>query len=137
MRISFVSQATMPPALLLVPKRLPGRLIGLSLGPVIIIEQAFATDQPTVLHELAHCRQFWKNGLVLHFLRYWWSAKYRLNAELEAFSIELAACTQAERKVRLKTSANALSNGYRLSICPDQCEALLDQTTQQLLNGQS
>ncbi len=132
MRISLLKLPLFPPAVLVVPKRLPGRLIGLSLGPLIVIEQASATDHPTLIHELEHSRQFWCGGLVLHFLRYWLSRQYRLEAELRAFTLELSHCSIKEQGIRLPLSAGALASGYSLELTADQCQSLLTERLKEL-----
>jgi hypothetical protein len=114
-----------PPALLVCPARLPGRLIGLSLGPVIVVERAYAKDHPTLLHELEHSRQFWTGGLLLHFFRYWCSKRYRLTAEINAYALELGHCEPKDREQRLLQAAHALSQGYNLAIEPGACITLL------------
>jgi hypothetical protein len=105
--------------------RMPGRLIGLSLGLLIVIRSDHAADRPTIVHELEHCKQFWKGGLLVHMLRYWSSRGYRLRAELEAFRAELAACDGAERAERLDDAARSLATGYHVGLDIHACRHLL------------
>lgn len=105
--------------------KLPGRLVGICLGPFVVVARDYANDWPTVVHELEHCKQFWRGGLVIHFLRYYLSRPYRLRAELEAYRAELDACQPIERAVRLDESARALATGYQLRIDIDTCRTLL------------
>lgn len=105
--------------------RLPGRLIGLSMGMFVLIRSDFAADRPTVVHELEHCRQFWRGGLVLHMARYYLSRRYRLRAEVEAFRAELAACSPASRQGRLEESARVLAACYEIGLDESACRRIL------------
>src|SRR5690606_23895336 len=104
------------PVPVLILRRLPGCIVGLSLGPVVLLRDDYCQDWPTVVHELEHCKQFWRGGALVHLCRYLASPSYRLRVELEAYKAELAACPPAERRARLYHSANALAHGYRLRI---------------------
>jgi hypothetical protein len=105
---------------------LPGRIVGLSLGVAILLDPRYFYDEPTIRHELIHCRQFWRNGLILHFLRYWLSKSYRLHAEVEAFREELAYINESAYESQLGAFATALSESYGLSIGQGQAKNLLD-----------
>lgn len=107
--------------------RLPGRLVGVCLGPFVVLARDYANDWPTVVHELEHCKQFWRGGLVIHFARYYISRNYRLRSELEAYRAELAVCQPGERQTRLEDSARALASGYQLGLDTDTCRALLQE----------
>ena len=104
---------------------LPPRVVGLCAGPLVLVRPSHADDWPTVVHELEHCRQFWRGGLVIHFLRYQLSRRYRLQAEVAAYAAELRACTAAERGSRLERAAQALATAYRLDVDTARCRALL------------
>lgn len=108
-------------------RRLPGRLVGICMGPFVIVARDYANDWPTVVHELEHCKQFWRGGLVIHFARYYLSRRYRLHSELQAYRAELEACHPVERALRLDESARALSSGYQLDLDTATCRALLQE----------
>lgn len=125
MRLRLHRIWTVLPVPVLVLPRLPGRLVGVCLGPAIAVHRDWATDWPTIVHELEHCKQFWRGGLVLHFLRYLGSHGYRLECELQAFAAELRACPPALRAQRLDEAARALASGYRLRLDTVACARLL------------
>ena len=114
----------LPVPVIAVP-RLPGRLVGVCLGPFVLLAREYANDWPTVVHELEHCKQFWRGGLIIHFARYYLSRSYRLKAELEAYRAELDACPPGERAGRLDDSARALVSGYQLKLDTEACRSLL------------
>lgn len=105
--------------------RMPGRLIGLSLGAFVIVRTDYADDHPTIVHELEHCKQFWRGGLVVHMVRYYTSQHYRLRTELEAFRAELAACSEEVREQRLEESVRVLSSCYQIGHDADTCRRML------------
>ena len=106
-------------------ERMPGRLVGLCVGPFVIVREDYASDYPTIVHELTHCKQFWRGLTVLHLIRYYGSRRYRLKAELEAFRAELAACAPSERRQRLLESARSLASSYSLGLDTEACRLLL------------
>ena len=113
------------PVPVLAVERMPGRLIGLSMGLFVIIRSDFAADRPTVIHELEHCKQFWRGGAIVHMARYYLSRAYRLKVEVEAFQAEIAACEPHNAAARLDEAARALSSGYRIERDTEACFALL------------
>jgi hypothetical protein len=125
MRVTFERLWRVLPVPVLAVHRLPGRLIGLSMGLFIVLRSDHADDRPTLVHELEHCKQFWRGGAVIHMLRYYASRDYRLRVELEAFRAELDACTAAEHGPRLDDAARALSSGYHVGLDVHACRLLL------------
>jgi hypothetical protein len=113
------------PVPVLAVERMPGRLIGLSMGLFVIIRSDFAADRPTVIHELEHCKQFWRGGAIVHMARYYLSRAYRLKVEVEAFRAEIAACEPQNAAARLDEAARALASGYRIERDIEACVALL------------
>jgi hypothetical protein len=105
--------------------RMPGRLVGVSMGLFIVVRRDFAADRPTIVHELEHCKQFWRGGALLHMLRYYVSHAYRLRVEVEAFRAELDACATQDRPARLDDAARALATGYHLGLDVNDCRRLL------------
>jgi hypothetical protein len=108
---------------------LPGSLLGICLGPVVLLHHSLMLDQPSIEHELVHSRQFWRNGLVLHFLRYWLQPSYRQAMEIEAFSAELGNRPEDEYQRCLEMAASSLSSRYGLSIDVVSAKCALDETT--------
>jgi hypothetical protein len=106
-------------------ERMPGRLVGLCVGPFVVVREDYASDYPTIVHELTHCKQFWRGLTVLHLIRYYGSRRYRLRAELEAFRAELDACAPGERRQRLLESARSLASSYSLGLDTEACRLLL------------
>ncbi len=125
MRVKFHSIWKLVPVPVFTLESMPGRLVGLCLGPIVLVREDYADDWPTIVHELTHCRQFWRGFALLHLLRYYSSRRYRLRSEVEAFRAELAVCDPGERRQRLKDSARALSSSYSLGLDADACLLLL------------
>ena len=91
----------------------------------MVVREDYAGDYPTIVHELTHCKQFWRGLTVVHLVRYYGSRRYRLKAELEAFRAELDACPPAERRQRLLESARSLASSYSLGLDTEACRLLL------------
>jgi hypothetical protein len=125
MKISLNLVWHVVPVPLLVLDRMPGRLVGLSMGLFMVVRRDYADDRPTLVHELEHCKQFWCGGLVFHMLRYYLSRDYRLRMELEAFRAEIAACAPDARPARLDDAARALASGYHIGLDVLACRRLL------------
>lgn len=118
-------------------ERMPGRLVGLCVGPFVVVREDYASDYPTIVHELTHCKQFWRGLTVLHLVRYYGSRRYRLKAELEAFRAELAACDPGERRQRLLESARSLASSYSLGLDTEACRLLLTSPARMPVPGES
>lgn len=125
MRVRFHRIWRAVPVPVLIVPHLPGRLVGVCLGPAVLVRADYGDDWPTIVHELEHCKQFWRGGIVVHFLRYYLSRSYRLAAEVQAFRAELEACDAPERGRRLDDAARALATGYRLQLDTRTCRRLL------------
>lgn len=108
---------------------LPGSLLGVCLGPVVLLHRRLMLDEPSIEHELTHSRQFWKNGLVLHFVRYWLQPSYRQAMEVEAFSTELRHRSLDEYPSCLEAAASSLSSRYGLRIDLATARMALDVRT--------
>lgn len=128
MRISFERLWKVVPVPVVSLDRMPGRLVGLSMGVFIVVRSDYLADRPTIVHELEHCKQFWRGGIVLHMLRYYASRAYRLRVEVEAFRAELAACPPWLVQDRLDDAARALSGGYHVGLDVATCRRLLTCT---------
>jgi hypothetical protein len=127
-KIRFHSIWKILPVPVITLERMPGRLVGLCVGPFIVVREDYASDYPTIVHELTHCKQFWRGFAVLHLIRYYGSRRYRLRAELEAFRAELEACAPSERRQRLHESARSLASSYSLGLDAEACRLLLSST---------
>lgn len=125
MRVRFHSIWRAVPVPVLIVPSLPGRLVGICLGPAVLVRHDYGDDWPTIVHELEHCKQFWRGGAIVHFLRYYLSRAYRFRAEVQAFRAELDACGAPERRVRLDDAARALATGYGLRIDAKTCRRIL------------
>lgn len=125
MKIRIHSIWRVVPVPVIVVRRLPGRVVGISLGPLVLVRHGYHDDWPTLVHELEHCKQFWRGGALIHLVRYLADPRYRLRTEIEAYRAELAACPPAERKGRLYDSADALAFGYGLGVDARACRRLL------------
>ena len=119
------------PVPLITLERMPGRLVGLCVGPFIVVREDYASDHPTIVHELTHCKQFWRGFALLHLIRYYGSRRYRLESEVEAFRAELAACAPHERRKRLHESARSLATSYSLGLDTEACRVLLSGVSPQ------
>jgi hypothetical protein len=125
MRLNFERLWRVLPVPVLVLDRMPGRLVGLSMGVFVVVRSDYAADRPTLIHELEHCKQFWRGGVLLHMLRYYASRDYRLRVELEAFRAEIDACAPHQRGARLDDAARALASGYHVGLDVHACRHLL------------
>jgi hypothetical protein len=123
----------LPPTLVVSMPWLPGSLLGICLGPVVLLHHSLMLDLPSIEHELVHSRQFWRNGLVLHFLRYWLQPSYRQAMEIEAFSAELGNRPQNEYQNCLEMAASSLSSRYGLNLDVATAKKVLDERTREVL----
>ncbi len=115
------------PVIIVYWRKIPFGLIGICLGPLVLITQSHLNDKPTLIHELEHCKQFWRGGLIVHFVRYWTSSTYRLNCEIDAFSVEILCYPYPLRQEKILAYANAISHAYALSISREHCSLLLEK----------
>ncbi len=116
----------LPPTLVVSMPWLPGTLLGVCLGPVVLLHRRLMDDAPSIEHELVHSRQFWRNGVVLHFLRYWLQPTYRQAMEVEAFSAELQNRPLDEYQSCLESAASSLATRYGLRIDIETAMTALD-----------
>jgi hypothetical protein len=125
MMLTFERLWRVLPVPVFVLDRMPSRLVGLSMGLFVVVRSDHAADRPTIVHELEHCKQFWRGGAVLHMLRYCASRPYRLRVEVEAFRAELDACRPEDRGSRLDDAARALASSYHVGLDVHACRHLL------------
>jgi hypothetical protein len=104
------------PTLTVYSKILPKTIIGICLGPVVVIQKHYKTDLGTLVHELEHCKQFWSRGLIVHFLRYCLSNQYRLRCEIEAYAAELIYRAKQLDEDAIAIASQTIAYAYRLNI---------------------
>jgi len=90
---------------------------------LILVVPQRAADAALIAHEEVHARQQRATGW---FAWWWWryltDEAFRLDAELEAYRVQLAM-----QPHRLEAFATALATIYRLDITPDEARALLTE----------
>lgn len=93
---------------------------GLTVAPFIFVVPEHANDQPLIEHELVHYREQLRWLVVPWWIAYLVSRKFRLNAELRAYRVQisLGGCTVDE-------AARWLSTLYWLRISQDEAKKLL------------
>jgi hypothetical protein len=107
------------PTLVIYLPFLTKQVIGICFGPVVFIHNSYAQDESTLVHELEHCKQFWSQGLVIHFLRYCLSQSYRLSCEIEAYAAELIYTAQHLDDVSIQVASQTIGNAYKLGYAPE------------------
>jgi hypothetical protein len=110
---------------LFISSPLPYRIIGICLGPVVLVRRPYLDHAPTIIHEMVHVEQFWRNGTAIHFVRYWLSKNYRLNCELEAFSREIRSLAPEAIINATTEAALSIATGYGLKISKNDAFKLL------------
>ena len=92
---------------------MPDWKAGYSRAWFIGIRPAYKDDKGLLEHEKVHVKQFWRT-LGFHGLLYLLSKRYRLNAEVEAFKVQME---YAEDKEAARGSfALRLATNYHLDI---------------------
>ena len=67
---------------------IPEKYAGVTLAFLVLIRPSYREDAGLLAHEKTHVRQFWRT-FGINMLRYYFSADYRLQAELEAYRMQL------------------------------------------------
>jgi hypothetical protein len=106
---------------------LPKNILGVCLGPLVLLQPSVYEDRGTIEHELTHVKQFYKRAGVIHFLLYVLSAKYRLASEVEAYSNEFQWISRTEQPSFIESSALALSSCYRLKLQAHECRKKIEE----------
>ena len=93
-------------------------------GPIAVIRvrEDHRNDAGLLAHEFHHVRQNWCTGF-LHPLLYRWSRDYRLDAELDAYTVQARVCQANE--AQLMQFAVYLSAKYDLRVTPQTAYLLL------------
>ena len=90
----------------------------------IYIRPAYKEDRPLLEHEKIHVRQFWRT-LGFHALFYLLSKTYRLNAEVEAYRVQLSYCNEWDKEINRQKFAERISTKYGLDITEEDAYKLL------------
>jgi hypothetical protein len=98
---------------------IPKKYDAITIGPQIVMRKASKGDIGLLEHEKVHVKQFWK-FLLLHPILYYFSKKYRCNAEVEAFKKQLEYSPNSK-----DLYAYYLSTNYGLDITVEEAKLLL------------
>ncbi len=90
-----------------------GWAAGRAYGVFVRIKEKYKDDEGLLQHELQHIRQFYRT-LMLHPLLYKFSARYRYNAELECYRVQLRYAKNKDRT--LKYFVKLLTTRYGLKL---------------------
>lgn len=112
---------------------LTNNIIGVCLGPVVLVHKTHSEDFSTLAHELEHCKQFWARGLVIHFLRYSFSKNYRLRSEVEAYAAELIYSEKHLDEDAISIAGQTIAQAYRLHACPEVIKQKMHQELEKRL----
>lgn len=125
MRIKFIYKIIIVP-IFYTEILLPKNAAGVSRGFFVIINPKYKNDIGLLEHELTHSRQFWKYGLIVHSLRYYFSKEYRLKCEVEAYKEQLKFPPASENPERyLDKYASYISENYNFEVTKDEARDLL------------
>lgn len=97
---------------------------GFVFGPLIFIRPKYRDDVGLLAHEQEHVRQFWRT-FCLHGLFYHFSPKYRLQAEAEAYAVQLHHSPVEKQAARLKYYADFIATRYKLKVTQAEAEAAI------------
>ena len=94
---------------------------GYSVGFFCVIRPKYRErgDEGIVQHELTHCKQFYKR-FPLHGLLYRFNDTYRMNAECEAYAVQLK--NYPERAANFGWMVDAMATKYNLKFSRDFIE---------------
>lgn len=85
---------------------------GKSFGVFCIIRPKYRKDEGLIQHELTHCRQFCRT-FGSHAIRYSLDEGYRLDAEVEAYRVQLSRYPTSRNAVLFATF---IANRYSVDI---------------------
>ena len=106
-------------------KEVDGKVKNFAKGCRIVIQPKYKDDKGLLKHELAHVKQWYRGGLLIHTLRYKRSRRYRLYCEVEAYKEQMKYGMSIE-DIALKLTWDR----YRLGLTYDQALlALLEFVT--------
>jgi len=71
-----------------------------------------------VAHELTHCKQAWKYGIIPFKLLYWCSPKWRLKFEIEGYTTQLIALSLDVnlRRLAIQEMVESMYKKYNLGL---------------------
>lgn len=103
-----------------------GGFAGRCYGPYIKIKKSYRDDNGLLEHELTHSRQVYRSCFLMG-LCYLISSKFRYNAELEAYAVQLSYAEDKDRDRLAGLFAGFIADKYNLKVNRDK-------TKQELLN---
>lgn len=101
---------------------IPDKFGAKTVGPFILMRPQYKNDTGLLEHEKVHVRQFWST-LGLFGIPYYFSKKYRLKYELEAYKEQLKYYAIDKRSL----FAYYLSTKYNLNITQEEALKLLSE----------
>ena len=104
----------------------PSGSAGCANGPVIRIRPEYEDDKGLLEHEKTHVRQFWRT-LGFHSLMYLLIKRYRLNAEVEAYRVQLEYIPGEMKEINRRKFSNRIATRYGLKISEEEAYLLLGQ----------
>jgi len=109
---------------------------GASSGPIIFMRtlyKQFGDWYPLLAHELNHSKQ-WYRLPVIHWFRYFLSAKYRLYCETESYAHSLSFHFDDQDKLEYfkQNYLDSLMMKYRLPYSREEIEWVLNKEIQKL-----
>jgi hypothetical protein len=112
---------------------------GASSGPIIFMRtlyKQFGDWYPLLAHEMKHSEQFYKLPII-HWFLYFWSAKYRLQCEAEAYAQSLSFVLGNFNQFELMKTRylDSLENKYKLPYSRQEIEWVLDKEISKLQTG--
>jgi hypothetical protein len=94
---------------------------GLAVKPGLVLIQASRRDDQALLaHELTHCTQMHRDGVLRFWFRYFTSRKHRQQYEVEAYRVSAKVRPQL-----FDEYAKTLATRYRLRLSLDEARRLL------------
>lgn len=103
-------------------KLIPAKFAAKTIGPIILMRPQYKDDTGLLEHEKVHVRQFWST-LGLFGIPYYFSKKYRLKYELEAYKEQLKYYKEDKRSL----FAYYLSTKYDLDITHEEALKLFSE----------
>ena len=101
-------------------KRFTGKYEAKSWGVFACVSNG-QNDEGRIRHELKHCEDFYRYGLIGMFLLYTFSKKWRLFFELRGYSEELKHTTYMTRPL----AAKLIADGYGLDVTAKEVDGML------------
>lgn len=94
---------------------------GYCYGPIVVIHPSMRQYDGILGHELMHSAQFY-SGWLWHIFKYFTKESYRLQCEVDAYKVQLAAVRPG---ITIGEAAYCLSSNYGFKIDQGQAMELL------------